>query len=72
MAWARSLRWFDAQTGADLHHERWGTFLIAPLYALVHVFLLLPLRIVAVFTLKRSSWGTRQTVEVALTAPAAH
>jgi hyaluronan synthase len=66
MAWARSLRWFDARTPEDETPERWGTFFIAPLYAFVHVLLLLPLRIVAVATLRQNSWGTRNTVEVAL------
>jgi hyaluronan synthase len=66
MAWARSLRWHDAQTVHDERSDRWGTFLIAPLYALIHVFLLLPLRVVAVFTLKRNRWGTRDAVEVSM------
>jgi hyaluronan synthase len=65
MAWARSLRWHDSLTDEDDRSDRWGTFLIAPLYALIHVFLLLPLRVVAVLTLKQNGWGTRQAVEVA-------
>jgi hyaluronan synthase len=64
MAWARSLRWHDSLTEDDDQTDRWGTFLIAPLYALIHLFLLLPLRVVAVLTLRQNDWGTRQGVEV--------
>lgn len=41
-------------------------FLLAPLYAVVHVLFLLPLRFFALATLTRSGWGTRADVEVRL------
>lgn len=34
-------------------------FYLFPLYALIHLFLLIPLRLYAIFTLKTTKWGTR-------------
>lgn len=36
-----------------------GTFLLAPLYGLLHVTVLLPIRLYALLTIRRVSWGTR-------------
>ncbi|HEY8342291.1 MAG TPA: hyaluronan synthase, partial [Calditerricola sp.] len=36
-----------------------GTFLLAPLYALLHVTILVPIRLYALLTIRRVSWGTR-------------
>ena len=47
-----------ASAARDLRHR--------PLYAVLHVFLLLPLRFVALATLRTTSWGTRKVVEVRL------
>jgi hyaluronan synthase len=66
MAWLRSVRWFDATTPGEGRQEQLRTFAIAPLYAILHVFLLLPLRFVALATLRTTSWGTRKVVEVRL------
>ena len=38
-----------------------GTLLLAPLYGIIHMTLLLPLRIVALATLRDNSWGTRKS-----------
>lgn len=60
MAWVRSIRAIDVdQSGVPL----W-VFLVAPVYGMLHAFLLLPLRIFSLFTLRRGKWGTRKSVEV--------
>jgi hyaluronan synthase len=41
-----------------------STLLIAPLYGVIHMTVLLPLRVVALLTLRDNGWGTRTTVEV--------
>lgn len=55
-------------TGAEHPGMGWGArllgLLMAPLYGLIHVTLLLPLRLYALATLRDASWGTRQSVEV--------
>ena len=66
IAWLRSVRWFDATTPGEGRRTQLATFAIAPLYAVLHVFLLLPLRFVALATLRTTSWGTRKVVEVRL------
>jgi hyaluronan synthase len=54
----------------EAHHPRMSwrgrvfTLLIAPLYGIIHMTLLLPLRVVALLTLRDNKWGTRKTVEV--------
>lgn len=63
-SWLRSVRWFDARVENECGRERVLTFALAPLYALLHIFLLLPLRCVALATLRTSGWGTRTSVEV--------
>jgi hyaluronan synthase len=35
------------------------SFLLAPLYGLIHIFLLLPLRLYSLFTINVTKWGTR-------------
>lgn len=69
LAYARSVRYLQTPPmPGDRYrlHERAATFLIAPIYGVLHLVLLLPLRIWALCTLTRGSWGTRQRVEVAL------
>ncbi len=64
LAYARSVRYIGEP---DLPLARQiGVFLLAPLYAVVHVFVLIPLRLVAFATLRRTGWGTRSTVEVVI------
>lgn len=59
-------------TGAYHPRMSWlgriGTLLLAPLYGLIHMTLLLPLRVVALLTLRDNKWGTRKKVEVELEA----
>lgn len=44
--------------------RRWSTFALAPLYGLLVVVILVPLRLWSLGTLNRGSWGTRNRVEV--------
>jgi hyaluronan synthase len=64
LSYARSGHYFEAEH-PDLNLAgKLFTLAIAPLYGLIHVTLLLPLRLVALLTLRDNSWGTRKTVEV--------
>lgn len=36
-----------------------GTFLLAPLYGILHITILVPIRLYALLTIRRVSWGTR-------------
>jgi hyaluronan synthase len=55
-------------TEAEHPGMRWGAriagLLLAPLYGLIHIALLLPLRLYALATLADNKWGTRTRVEV--------
>lgn len=62
LAYARSVR-YVGDAGTPLGRQI-AVFLLAPLYAVVHVFVLIPLRLVAFATLRRPGWGTRSSVEV--------
>jgi hyaluronan synthase len=64
MSYARSGHYFEAEH-PDLNLAgKLATMAIAPIYGLIHMTLLLPLRLVALLTLRDNSWGTRKTVEV--------
>jgi hyaluronan synthase len=64
MAYARSARHVGAPGGYRRGKEL-GVFLLAPVYAAIHLALLMPLRIYSLATLRDGSWGTRAKVEVA-------
>lgn len=68
MAWVRSVHYLRSSTGVPTW-DRWATFAAAPLYALLNLTLLLPLRLYSLATLNRTKWGTRQGVEIADSAP---
>ncbi len=61
VAYLRSIRY--ATEGGRV----WLTFILGPLYAVLHFTLLLPVKLWAVLTLRNKSWGTRSGVEVGLT-----
>ncbi|MFF3564771.1 glycosyltransferase family 2 protein [Streptomyces sp. NPDC002574] len=63
MAWVRSVHYLRgaAQVGIV---DRVLTFLAAPLYALLNLGLLLPLRLWSLATLRSTNWGTRAKIEV--------
>jgi hyaluronan synthase len=51
--------------------KRFGMFLLAPFYSVIQLLLLTPLRLYALLTLNRGTWGTRQR-GVELTARSGH
>lgn len=63
MAWVRSLHYLRSAANVPTV-DRLLTFAAAPLYALLNLTLLLPLRLYALATLRRNSWGTRADVEI--------
>jgi hyaluronan synthase len=67
LAYARSGHYFRAEHANLGRFTRLVTFALAPVYGLIHMILLLPLRLVAILTLRDNSWGTRTTVEVRAT-----
>ncbi|WP_155054543.1 glycosyltransferase [Streptomyces blattellae] len=71
MAWLRSIHYLRRAPGVP-PADRLLTFAAAPLYALLNLAMLLPLRLYSLATLYRTGWGTRQHgAEVALDSPAA-
>lgn len=68
MAWVRSLHYLRGAANVPTV-DRMLTFAAAPLYALLNLTLLLPLRLYALATLRRNGWGTRATVEIPATTP---
>lgn len=58
-AWIRSVHYLRG-AGNVPARDRLLTFLAAPLYALMNLTLLIPLRLYAITTLRRNGWGTRQ------------
>lgn len=58
-AWLRSVHYLR-KAGDVPTWDRYGTFLAAPLYALMNLGLLIPLRFYAIATLRKNGWGTRQ------------
>jgi hyaluronan synthase len=64
MSYARSGHYFEAEHPDLGLAGKLATLAIAPVYGLIHMTLLLPLRLVALLTLRDNSWGTRATIEV--------
>lgn len=58
-AWLRSLHYLRS-AGSVPFLDRVGTFVLAPLYALMNLALLIPLRLWALCTLRDTKWGTRE------------
>lgn len=63
MAWVRSIHYLRGAITVGFF-DRMFTYLCAPLYAIMNLTLLLPLRIYSLATLRSNNWGTRSTVEV--------
>ena len=70
VGYARSVRYFEVRRKDVPRWEVAGTFLLAPLYGVLHLGLLMPLRMYSLATLHRGGWGTRKTVEVGQTSVA--
>jgi hyaluronan synthase len=67
MSYARSVRYLQVRHEGQGAAHHLGVFLLSPLYGVVHIVLLVPLRFYSLFTLGAGSWGTRGGgVEVAL------
>ncbi len=66
-AYARSVRIIG--TGGTSNTNPWISIALAPLYSILHILFLVPVRFWSLFTISRGSWGTRATVEVAIAAP---
>ena len=64
MSYARSVRYLGASEASWAYQLY--VFALSPVYAVMHVGLLIPLRIWSLCTLRQKGWGTRGTVEVAL------
>jgi hyaluronan synthase len=63
MAYARSGRHVGAPGGYSRGREL-RVFVLAPLYAALHLTVLIPLRVYSLLTLRDGNWGTRAQVEV--------
>jgi hyaluronan synthase len=66
LAYGRSVRFFDVTRRETTRRRQLGTFALAPVYGILHLGLLLPLRFYSLLTLRSGSWGTRQQVEVSV------
>jgi hyaluronan synthase len=64
LSYARAGHYAEADHPGMGWRARLGTLLLAPLYGVIHMSLLLPLRVIALFTLADARWGTRKRVEV--------
>jgi hyaluronan synthase len=61
LGYARSVRFLEPNQRTRMPMgERLATFLLAPLYGLLHVGLLMWIRVYAMLTLRDNGWGTRQ------------
>lgn len=67
MAYARSVRFIGAAQEEPLLRQV-VTFVLAPLYGLLHILVLIPLRIHSISSIRDGGWGTRETVEVTVDA----
>lgn len=67
-AWLRSVHYLR-RTGEVPAADRIGTFAAAPLYALMNLTMLIPLRLWALATLRDTRWGTRENGAEIQTAP---
>jgi len=65
MATARSVRYFDVRRADQSALSRARSFLVSPLYGYLGIFVMAPLRLWSLLTLRNTAWGTRSTVEVA-------
>jgi hyaluronan synthase len=64
LSYARAGHYLQAEHPDIKWVGKLATLAIAPLYGLIHMTVLLPLRLVALLTLRDNRWGTRKSVEV--------
>ena len=67
-AYARNAVYLHDNCRSLRPRDRLAIFALAPLYGVLHLFVLSPLRFWSLATLRRTRWGTRQHVEVRYTA----
>ncbi|MEU1163912.1 hypothetical protein ABZ372_26090 [Streptomyces sp. NPDC005921] len=60
MGYLRNVRYLDFPRRGMGFIKRFGMFLLAPLYGVIQLLLLTPLRFYALLTLGKGTWGTRQ------------
>jgi hyaluronan synthase len=63
-AWARSVHAFTVKRDGNWIGDSLIAIAAAPVFGLLCLILILPLRIWALITIRRTAWGTRATVEV--------
>jgi hyaluronan synthase len=63
-AWGRSVHAFAVRRGDRWLIDALIGFATAPLFGLLCLFVVMPVRVYALFTLSKTSWGTRSVVEV--------
>jgi hyaluronan synthase len=69
-AWARSVHAFTVKREGNWIADSFIAIAAAPFFGLLCLVLILPLRVWALVTIRRTAWGTRATVEVAETPSA--
>lgn len=62
----RSVHVFSIRRPDWTRWDQFGAFLLAPVYGIVHVLVLMPLRLYSLITLRQVQWGTRGEVEVSI------
>jgi hyaluronan synthase len=67
MAYARSVRYIGSQRSSLLNQI--GVYLLAPLYGLLYILVLTPIRLWALTSLRNPAWGTRNHVEIRWAEP---
>lgn len=64
MSWVRAAKFPDARRDASWF-DRWLSIALAPVYGVLHLVIVVPLRVWALATMRRTAWGTRTEIEVA-------
>lgn len=65
MSYARSVRYIGSQRSSL--RSQIGVYLLAPVFGLLYLFALMPIRVWALSSLRNPGWGTRTQVEVSWT-----
>lgn len=66
LSWVRSIRYLTFKREDMSGKQKFFSVLCAPLVSVIYTFVLTPVRYLSVIKVTEASWGTRQTVEVAL------
>lgn len=63
MSWARATRYPSSRAEIKVK-DTLIAMAIMPIYGIIHIILLVPMRLLAALQMKNTSWGTRQSIEV--------